>query len=168
MPNGDISLIWGDGEHKFNIAKIGQVLELEEKCGAGIATILNRLRTGTFYVNDFRETLRLGLIGGGMAPPVAMRMIRRYLDERPWQESVLPAMHVIAAAMVGVPGDEVGKKPTADQTATETTKMPETAVSSDPLYMLQDAPSASPPDKSTNLQSGNSAPVSTDSIAPTA
>lgn len=164
--NGEIELTWGDGEHKFNIAKIGQVLELEEKCDAGVATIMQRLRTGTFFFNDFRETLRLGLIGGGLAPPDAMRLVRRYVDERPWQESVLPAQAILMRAMIGVPGDDVGKKPTADQTTTETPQM--TAVSSDPLSTEQAPPSDGLQEKSTGSPAGSLPPVSTDTTQPTA
>ena len=65
MPNGLITLAFGDGEHAFNIARIGQVLELQDKCNAGVATILGRLRRQEWYFADIRETIRLGLIGGG-------------------------------------------------------------------------------------------------------
>ena len=38
--NGEIELTWGDGTHKFNVAKIKSALELEEKCDAGVRTNL--------------------------------------------------------------------------------------------------------------------------------
>jgi hypothetical protein len=118
MPNGGIALSFGDAEHVFNIAKIGQALELEEKCGVGISEILDRLRTGRWKVNDVRETIRLGLIGGGMTPINALGVVRRYVDDRPWGESVLVAQAVMIAAIIGVPGDVVGKDK-AEGTATE-------------------------------------------------
>lgn len=104
--NGEIELKWGDGEHKFNIARLKCVLELEEKCGAGIAEIFARIQEGRWKFNDIRETLRLGLIGGGAAPDKALRLINRYCDDRPWAENVLPAQAVLIAAMVGVPQDD--------------------------------------------------------------
>ncbi len=113
--NGEIEITWGDGEHKFNVAKLKLIFELEEKCNAGIAEIFNRLTKGQWKFNDVRETLRLGLIGGGKPPDEAMRIINRYCDERPWAESVLPAQAIIMAAMVGVPGDEIGKKAETDR-----------------------------------------------------
>jgi hypothetical protein len=117
MPNGKVTLNFGDGEYDFNIAKIGQVIELEEKCGCGVAEIFERLRTNRWHLNDARETLRLGLIGGGMEPAKANVVVRRYVDERPWREAISPAMAVLMVAMFGVPGDEPGKKPEAERTA---------------------------------------------------
>lgn len=128
VPNGKIELDWADGTHVFNVAPLGQILELQDKCDAGPAEIADRLRNGKWRANDVRETLRLGLIGGGMDPVNALTLVRRYVDERPWKENVHVALVVMLAALVGVPGDEVGKKP-ADQTETETTM---TGVLSDP------------------------------------
>jgi hypothetical protein len=108
--NGEIELNWGDGLHKFNVAKIKSVLELEEKCDAGIAEIFQRIRDSRWKINDVRETLRIGLIGGGATPDSALRLINRYCDDRPLAESLQPAILIIMAAMLGVPGDVPGKK----------------------------------------------------------
>lgn len=108
--NGEIELVWGDGEHKFNIAKLRCVLELEEKCGSGIAEIMVRIRDGRWKFYDIRETVRLGLIGAGMLPDKALTMTQRYVDERPWAENVLPAQAILFAAMIGVQGDNPEKK----------------------------------------------------------
>lgn len=110
MPSGEIELKWGDGEHKFNVAKLKCIFELEEKCGVGIAEIYQRIVGGKWHFNDLRETLRLGLIGGGLPPDQALRLINRYCDDRPLMESVLPAQAVIMAAIVGVVGDNPEKK----------------------------------------------------------
>ena len=114
--NGEVTLTWGDGEHKFNIAKLKCILELEEKCGCGIAEVYKRISSGVWKFNDLRETLRLGLIGGGKPPDEALRLINRYCDDRPLAESILPAQAVIMAAMVGVPGDMPEKKANPDRT----------------------------------------------------
>lgn len=116
VPNGSVTLVWNGGEHTFNIAKYKVALELEEKCNAGVGTIYNRLLSGmsmataSYYVNDFRETIRLGLIGGGMNPTEAYKLVVKNVDERPWQESIRPALVILQAAHVGVPGDDVGKE----------------------------------------------------------
>ena len=104
--NGEVPLNWGDGEHKFNLAKLRCVLELEEKCNAGVAEILKRILEGTWRFNDLRETIRLGLIGGGASPDQAIRLTNRYCDDRPWAESVEPARTIILSAMFGVPEDD--------------------------------------------------------------
>src|SRR5262245_28288986 len=113
--NGEVELTWGDGEHKFNIAILKLTLELEENCKAGVAEIYYRISNGKWKWEDVRETLRLGLIGGGASPIQALRLINRYCDGRPWTESLLTAQAVLIAAMVGVPGDELGKKPEAER-----------------------------------------------------
>ena len=113
--NGEVELVWADGEHKFNIAKVAQILELEEKCGAGLPEILTRLSEGKWKLNDLRETVRLGLIGAGLDPLKALGLVQKYVDNRPLTESVQVAMVVIMAALVGVTGDQPGKKEKAER-----------------------------------------------------
>jgi len=114
--NGEIEIQWGDGTHKFNIAKLKCVLELEEKCGCGFAEIYQRLAQGKWHFNDIRETMRLGLIGGGLPPDRALVLINRYVDDRPFAENVLPAQAIIMSALVGVVGDNPEKKAEAERT----------------------------------------------------
>ncbi len=147
--NGQVEMAWGDGDQVFNIAKVGVALELEAKCECGVSEIFDRLRNGRWWLNDVRETLRLGLIGGGMEPAKALILIKRYVDNRPWAESVQPAMAVLMAALVGVPGDDIGKKPPADRT-TEANQAP----SSVPM----DASSAPPSMDSPQAADGTLAP----------
>jgi hypothetical protein len=115
--DGSITLTWGDGEHRFRLA-IGQLRELQEKCDAGPAEIAVRLADGRWRVNDVRETIRLGLIGGGMPPGDALKLTVRFVDERPWLESVPAAQAVLMAALVGAPEEPVGK-PGAAEAETE-------------------------------------------------
>lgn len=95
-----ITLLWGDGDRAFRLA-IGQLRELQDKCDAGPAEILGRLSNGTWRVDDIRETLRLGLIGGGATPTDALVLTARYVDNRPLMENVMPAQAVLLAAIVG-------------------------------------------------------------------
>lgn len=106
--DASITMAWGDGEHRFRLA-IGQLRELQDKCGAGPAEILRRVADGTWRVDDLREVLRLGLIGGGKAPLEALALVQRYVDERPLLESVMPARAVLLAALVG-PSTARGKE----------------------------------------------------------
>jgi len=106
--DGSITFPWADGEYRFRLA-IGQLRELQDKCDAGPAQIAHRLGVGLWRVDDVRETLRLGLIGGGMKPVEALILVKRYVDERPWMESVNPAQLVLMAALVGDPNEPVGK-----------------------------------------------------------
>jgi hypothetical protein len=148
--HGSVTLVWGDGEQIFNIAKIKQALELQDKCNSGVGTIMQRLMSGTFFINDFRETIRLGLIGGGMAPEKAFTLVKRYVDERPWKESVLVATAVISSAVVGIPDDPLSKKGGADQTTAEAETTASTTALSDPPSTAPVAQSDSPHAKSTS------------------
>lgn len=112
--NGLRTIIWAGGEDQFCLAKVGLILDLEAKCEAGIATVMTRLGSGTWRLNDVREPIRLGLIGGGMAPDKAMQAVRNHVDDNPLTSSVLLAYAIIEAVMVGVPDDPVGKKPDGD------------------------------------------------------
>lgn len=112
-----VTFTWGDGEHCFRLA-IGGLRELQEKCNAGPAQIYTRLGDGTWRVDDIRETLRIGLIGGGMNPTDAHVLVSRYVDARPLAENIFPAMTVVGAALLGVPDDPVGETG-AEMTQTE-------------------------------------------------
>jgi len=140
--NGEIELRWGDGEHKFNIAKLRCVLELEDKCGCGIAEIVMRIRDGTWKFNDIRETIRLGLIGAGELPDRALLLTVRYVDERPWSENVLPAQAILFAALVGVQGENPEKKERADRDK-ESQSSERTVGSLDPQSTDSEPPSGS-------------------------
>jgi hypothetical protein len=107
--NGTRSIVWAGGEDVFCLAKVGLILDLEEKCKAGIALILARIDSGIFGLSDIREPIRLGLIGGGMAPDKAMAKVRSHVDENPLAHSVLVAQAVLQAVLIGVPDDPVGK-----------------------------------------------------------
>lgn len=103
-----VTLTWGDGEHIFRL-RIGELVELQEKCDAGPAFILERLATARWKVQDIRETIRLGLIGGGLTPTKSLGLVQRYVDARPLQENINHAYVIIAAAVVGHEDEQLGK-----------------------------------------------------------
>lgn len=110
---------WGDGEHRFRLP-IGQLRELQEKCSAGPAEILLRIVSQKWLIDDIRETVRLGLIGGGMPPVTASALVKRYVDERPLFENTRPAQVILMAALAGVEDEPTGKEETPEA-ATENT-----------------------------------------------
>lgn len=122
--DGAIELDWADGTHRFRLP-LAQLCELQEKVNAWRARInvpavgprglLEQLSALDAWPSDVAEVLRLGLIGGirpgdDMTPTKAMTLVKRYVEDRPLAESSLVAQAVLAAAIVGVPGDRVGKK----------------------------------------------------------
>ncbi|GJD58148.1 gene transfer agent family protein [Methylobacterium dankookense] len=128
--DGSITLPFADGEHRFRLA-IGQLRELQEAvnlpraragtASVGPAQILAGLGSGEWWVDDLRETIRLGLIGGGATPARALILTTRYVDVRPPRESIPLARGILLAALIGVPEDPAGGKPLAGETATEGT-----------------------------------------------
>jgi hypothetical protein len=100
-----ITLDWADGTYAFRLPW-GQLAELQEKTGCGPQFLLSRLVAGSWKVEDLRETIRLGLIGGGAEPLKALDLVRRYVEQRPLLESVMPARAILTAALVGAPGED--------------------------------------------------------------
>lgn len=126
--DASISFEWADGEYTFRLP-IGQLRELQEKTGVGPLRLFQRLMDGSWMVDDAREILRLGLIGGGRRPDEALRLIKQYVDDRPKVESIAPAMLVIGAALHGTdqerqPGKE--EAPGAATDATSSSSLPST------------------------------------------
>ncbi len=105
-------LTWAGGTHDFCIAASGRVLALEENRGCGVAEIYQRLREKRWYHNDVRMTIFHGLIGGGLAPERAEALVAANVDANPdgMAGCVILAVIILSAYLVGVPGDEVGKK----------------------------------------------------------
>ena len=104
-----VRLEWGDGEYDFRLA-IGQLDEYDDLTGVGPGHALGLIRAGMFAnwkPKMVREAIRLGLIGGGMEPHQALRLVKRYVDARPIGESLATAQAVLLASVVGAPGEPV-------------------------------------------------------------
>ncbi|NBJ13339.1 gene transfer agent family protein [Microvirga arsenatis] len=122
--DASVSFDWADGEYTFRLA-IGQLRELQDKTGVGPYALLARLIDGTWRVDDLRETIRLGLIGGKVDPLKALGLVRTYVEGRPLAESVNPAKAILSAAIFGNPEDPVGKqKPEETDRATDGSASP--------------------------------------------
>lgn len=118
--SAQIILDWADDSYVFRLS-IGQLTELQEKVGAGPWYIQWALQMGLLsseagvpppkdlspsFVID---TIRLGLIGGGMDPIKAMKKVRAYASEGTLTENIPTAFAILAAALQGVPEDEPEK-----------------------------------------------------------
>lgn len=96
-----IDVVFGDAEHHFHL-DIPRLKLLQEKCNAGPPEILGRLVDGRARVEDAQETIRLGLIGGGMPAPEAVKMVHAYAgDDTPLTEIIAVALLVLGAAVLG-------------------------------------------------------------------
>ena len=82
---------------------------MQTKTGFGPQKLLRRAAAGDWFVDEPREIIRLGLIGGGTTPADALRLIRIYYDERPFLENLALAVEIVSAALVVPEGDEPKK-----------------------------------------------------------
>lgn len=155
---GTITIEWAHGTDEFCAAKIGTLLAIEDKCGAGIAEIYGRLATGAWKINDVVEVIRLSLIGGGMAPERARKVIEIHVVGNPngIAPSVLVSQAILEAVIVGVPGDPVGKEKAAqaEETAEASTQMTDASAAQESTVSGQH--SSGTPDESTSSLSGKS------------
>lgn len=110
----EVVFAWADKHYTFRLP-VAQLLELQELTDQGPYELLNRMRDSRWRVQDIRETIRLGLIGGGLAPDQAAIMVRRYVDQRPLAENIPACLMILTAAVVGVPTDAPPKSKGARQ-----------------------------------------------------
>lgn len=96
---------WGvvAGRKRAMRLRLGEIESLENLCRAGIGEIALRLVSQTYRLADVRETLRLGLVGGGMSEPAATALIMAHVDNTPLAQYVETAAFVLSAALAGVP-----------------------------------------------------------------
>ena len=127
--DGSCEFEWADGTYRFRLS-IGGIEELQEKTGCGPYFLLNRINSGSWMVGDLRETIRIGLIGGGKTPAEAMSLVKRYVDDRPLLESLAPARAILMAKLAGAPD---GEKPGKHRAARAKTDPPNSQTDGSPL-----------------------------------
>ncbi|MAM13022.1 MAG: hypothetical protein CML23_21740 [Rhizobiaceae bacterium] len=108
MRDARIEQPFGDGIYPFRLG-YGQITELQEKCDCGPMRLLSRLQSGDWKIEDVFETVRIGLIGGGMEPKEALKLAGRYVKERPPLESHPLALAIVFAGLAGAPDETVGE-----------------------------------------------------------
>jgi hypothetical protein len=141
-----ITAEWADGEYAFDL-RIGELRELEtatrrvarvspngdiEYQYIGPAVLHRLLGNGEALTNDVRETLRIGLIGGGTKPVEASRLIKRYFDELPnFLENTKIAWLIVSAVLkpfevepLGESEEETGKSEAQAKTEQDASRSP--------------------------------------------
>lgn len=98
MACGSYRAPFGDGLYVFRLDVDG-LRELQEKTDAGPAYLLRRIAVGEWRVDDLRETLRIGLVRGGLDPVRALVLIARYFDDAPKGRHVGLASLILSAAI---------------------------------------------------------------------
>ncbi|MGB6119580.1 MAG: gene transfer agent family protein [Mesorhizobium sp.] len=106
-----VTAFLGDGEHAFALP-YPLIEELQRTTGASIGVLFTRVRTLAFAIGDIAETIRLGLIGGGLTPEAAFQLVETYVKPRPLAETLPVAMSILEVVWFGTPADQ----PSGDQT----------------------------------------------------
>jgi hypothetical protein len=104
---------FGGELHEFCL-RWGELMELQEKCDAGPGIVLMRLIANQWRMEDVPAVIRLGLVGGGMTPTAAARLVRTQVEEQPHNIGGpdglgILAVRVLSAALHGAPDEPVGK-----------------------------------------------------------
>lgn len=98
---------FGDAEHVFDLAPSHIVRELEAATGAGIGALVRRvIEERTFRHAEIEHAIRLGLVGGGMSPKEAARLVAAYLPAAPLHDGMILAMSVLGALFFGSSREE--------------------------------------------------------------
>jgi hypothetical protein len=123
MRDARLTLDWADGTYTFRLAW-GELAELQEQCNAGPYVILDRLYTRQWRIEDVSNVIRLGLIGGGMEPVKALKLVRSYVEARPPMENVLFATGILSAGLMGAPDEPAGEGEAPNQIEKSSTTFP--------------------------------------------
>lgn len=109
-------ITWAGGEHSF-LLTIDLLRALQQRCDAGPAWVLSRLRTGQWMVDDVVSTIRLGLEGGGMSKEDARKLVAQHVEDRPLSLSVITAQVVLMSSLYDTDVDDtVGEAPAGAET----------------------------------------------------
>lgn len=137
--SGEIALEFGGEERTFRLA-LGQWRKVQEKCDAGPGELLSRLGPayvarqqglnfnqmlangylGAWRIDDVREPILQGLLGGGMDAKVALDLVKDWIDERPLFEAVGVAYQVVLASVIGAPDEAAAGESDAVAEASQT------------------------------------------------
>lgn len=98
--SGRTEIFVGEGVFPAHL-RIGELITLQEKLNIGPQRLVERLAGGDYFVQDIRETIRWGLVGGGMSHVEAHRLIESFVVDGHLNDYRFVAASVISAALVG-------------------------------------------------------------------
>lgn len=100
----EVTLAFGGEERLFRLP-LGRLRALQEKTDCGPLELLQRYAMSTWRVDDVREAILQGLIGGGLSSHEATGIVQSHFDDTPVMGHVPVAQAIVAAAVIGT-GDE--------------------------------------------------------------
>ncbi|WP_292052156.1 gene transfer agent family protein [Brevundimonas sp. UBA5866] len=104
----EVTLAFGGEERLFRLP-IGRIRALQEKTDCGPMELIQRFTTGRWRVDDVRETILQGLIGGGLSTHEATQVILGHFDDTPIFPHVTIAQAIVASAVIGVEDEALGE-----------------------------------------------------------
>lgn len=99
---------WPGGEHAFRLA-LAELETIQQKTDCGPEFLLHRINAAQWKAADLFEIIRNGLIGGGMPPVEALKLVRNAFEMHPLIGFKVPAAEVLATCLYGPPDDPVGE-----------------------------------------------------------
>jgi hypothetical protein len=102
---------------------------LQEACGCGpwylqalffnaAIMVQNPAGVKELHPKYISEVIRVGLIGGGMAPADALKKVRLYVHDRPPRENFGVAMTILQAGLDGAPEEDADRQKKSEKEAT--------------------------------------------------
>lgn len=158
---GEVTIDWGgEAERTFRLG-IGQIRALQEKTGAGplgiaarcqiAAAALAYQRQGDWValsrldltqiaeMPQVREALLQGLLGMNMALPVADKLVRDWVDERPLAENLVACVAVCTASVYGVEQEKSAGEPEAVEEGAGSQNSPTASTASEKTGSMRSA-----------------------------
>ena len=89
-------------ERPFDL-RIGEITALERICDCGIFGIVQRIVRHEAKAADIRDTVRLGLMGGGLPEPEASALVRDNIDGYPLAHQLPLAADILMSVVNGLP-----------------------------------------------------------------
>lgn len=112
----EVTLPFG-GEDRLFRMPLGRMRAVQEKCDAGPPELLTRYVGKTWRVDDVREPILQGLIGAGLAPHEAQKLVETAMDGLPMIPFVPIAQAVVMAFLIGVDDEEPGERKAGEAAA---------------------------------------------------
>jgi hypothetical protein len=105
----EVPVYWAGEERLFRLL-VGDLMDLETACNdRGFGSIYTRLASHQYSVREVYHVLRLGLIGGGMDPLSAKKLVDSRFSDFGMQRNVEVAMEVLISVQEGVQRNDLAK-----------------------------------------------------------
>lgn len=106
--SAEVTLAFG-GEDRIFRLPLGRLRALQEKTDAGPMELLQRYAASNWRIDDVREAILQGLIGGGTDQHSATKLMQSYFDDTPVFPHVALAQSIVAASIIGVEDESLGE-----------------------------------------------------------